>query len=196
MIAAILTGGRARRFHGRDKSRLVIDGRPILERQLELVGPVVSATVIVTSATREAAFADVRSGSHAVRVLVDRYPDSGPLGAILTSLEATGDTVFVLAGDMPGVTRPFIEALAALHQTAGAPAATIPVLAHGYEPLCAIYAPAAAGQLRAALEAGRLSLQAVLPALEPRVMDAEALAPFGDPDTLFRNVNTPDDLTA
>ncbi len=32
--AAILAGGRAARFGGRDKSALVIDGRSILERQI------------------------------------------------------------------------------------------------------------------------------------------------------------------
>jgi len=32
--AAILTGGRAARFGGRDKSALVIEGRSILERQI------------------------------------------------------------------------------------------------------------------------------------------------------------------
>ena len=36
--AAILAGGDARRFGGRDKSALVVDGRTILERQIaELV---------------------------------------------------------------------------------------------------------------------------------------------------------------
>ena len=33
--AAILAGGRASRFDGRDKSALVAGGRSILERQLE-----------------------------------------------------------------------------------------------------------------------------------------------------------------
>jgi molybdopterin-guanine dinucleotide biosynthesis protein A len=32
--AAILAGGRAARFGGRDKSALVIEGRSILERQI------------------------------------------------------------------------------------------------------------------------------------------------------------------
>jgi len=35
--AAILAGGRARRLGGRDKSRLVIGGRTILERQLDVL---------------------------------------------------------------------------------------------------------------------------------------------------------------
>jgi molybdopterin-guanine dinucleotide biosynthesis protein A len=31
----VLAGGRARRFGGRDKASLLIEGRPIIERQLE-----------------------------------------------------------------------------------------------------------------------------------------------------------------
>ena len=197
VIAAILTGGRARRFHGRDKSRLVIDGRPILERQLELVGPVVSDILIVTSEARAASFAGTRmaAGAPPVHVAVDRYPDSGPLGAILTALESTSaDAVFVIAGDMPDVTRRLVEALAALHGEPGSPAATVPVSARGLEPLCAIYGRAAEAPLRAAFDAGRLSLQAVLADLEPRVLPLDAVARAGDPETLFRNINSPGDL--
>lgn len=197
VIAAILTGGRARRFHGRDKSRLVVDGRPILERQLELVGPVVSDILIVTSAARAPSFAGLAapSGTLPVRVAVDRYPDSGPLGAILTALESTSaDAMFVLAGDMPHVTRSLLDALVTLHAGPGTPAATVPASARGPEPLCAIYGRAAEAPLRAALDAGRLSLQAVLPDLDPRVLPLEAVALAGDPDRLFRNVNSPGDL--
>lgn len=197
VIAAILTGGRARRFHGRDKSRLVIDGRPILERQLELVGPVVSDILIVTSAGRAASFAGVpvAAGAPPVRVIVDRYPDSGPLGAVLTALQSTtAHAVFVIAGDMPHVTRALVAALAALHAGPGSPAATVPASARGLEPLCAIYGRAAEAPLRAALDARRLSLQAVLPDLDPRVLPLDAVARAGDPDTLFRNVNSPGDL--
>lgn len=206
VIAAILTGGQARRFHGRDKSRLVIDGRPILERQLELVGPVVSATFIVTSAAREAAFASVVTpdgpsvrvipDAPSVRVIVDRYPDTGPIGAVLTALESTGEAVLALAGDMPGVTRLLVDALTALHDKPGASAATVPSSDRGLEPLCAIYDQAAAPVLRAAIEAGQRSLQAVLPSLAPRVLDREAVARLGDPGALFRNINSANDLTA
>ena len=36
--AAILAGGRATRFGGRDKSTLIVDGRPILEQQMAAIG--------------------------------------------------------------------------------------------------------------------------------------------------------------
>ena len=39
--AAILAGGRARRFGGRDKSALLVGGRTILERQIDALDGVV-----------------------------------------------------------------------------------------------------------------------------------------------------------
>lgn len=192
MVAAILTGGRARRFHGRDKSRLVVDGRPILDHQLEVLGAAVSEILIVTSAERSDGFAPA-PGPPPVRIVVDQYPGTGPLGAVVTALDATDDDVIVLAGDMPGVTRALVEALAAAHAEGDA-LVTVPASTRGLEPLCAVYGQNALPPLRAALEAGARSLQAILPGLHPTVVAAETLVPVSDPAVLFRNINAPDDL--
>src|SRR2546423_227500 len=45
--AAILAGGLATRFGGRDKSALVVDGRSILERQIAELSPVVDDLMIL-----------------------------------------------------------------------------------------------------------------------------------------------------
>ena len=45
--AAILAGGQARRFGGRDKSRLVVEGRPIIVRQVEVLQRVAHDIFIV-----------------------------------------------------------------------------------------------------------------------------------------------------
>lgn len=193
MVAAILTGGRARRFHGRDKSRLVVGGRPILEHQLEVIGPAVSEILIVTSADRAGAFDD-RPGPPPVRVVLDRYPGAGPLGAVATALDETpAGAVLVVAGDMPGLTAPLVEALVTLHRDTGA-AVTVPATARGLEPLCAIYAGRSAAPLRAALASGARSLQSILPGLHPAVLTADAIARVGDPASLFANINAPGDL--
>ena len=44
--AAILAGGRATRFGGRDKSALVVDGRTIRDRQLEMLSSVAGDILI------------------------------------------------------------------------------------------------------------------------------------------------------
>ncbi len=73
--AAILAGGRARRLGGRDKSRLVVGGRTILERQLDVLRRLVPRIVIVANAPEQ--FADA-----GVPVLADAVPGCGSLGGI------------------------------------------------------------------------------------------------------------------
>src|SRR5262245_33737265 len=128
--AAILAGGRARRFGGRDKSALVVDGRSILERQLaELTA--ISDDVFLAGARADTA---VPPG---IRVVFDREPDCGPLGGLDGALAAARDEILlVLACDMPFVTRPFLAHLLAAARGVDA---VVPRTEHGYHPLCAVY---------------------------------------------------------
>src|SRR5687767_7727765 len=75
LAAAILTGGQARRLRGQDKSRLVMrdDGRTILERQLDMLAPIASEILIVTSAERLPDFAALASTEREppIRVITD-----------------------------------------------------------------------------------------------------------------------------
>jgi GTP:adenosylcobinamide-phosphate guanylyltransferase len=52
VAAAIIAGGRARRFGGRDKSRLVVRGRPIIVRQMEAPQRVANDIGRLTSCSR------------------------------------------------------------------------------------------------------------------------------------------------
>lgn len=198
--AAILTGGQARRFHGHDKSRLVVDsrdGRTILEHQLAIAAGVASEILIVTSAARAAEFGPGRIGT--ARLVLDHYSAAGPLGAIVTAFEsltlAPSDVLLVLAADMPGISRAFVDGLVRLHGNGDDCDATVAQSIHGLEPLAALYAPAAEAGLRQALDAGELSLRRVLPSLRLRVMPPAAVAALDDPARLFRNINRPDDLS-
>src|SRR6185369_5462828 len=83
---AILAGGDARRFGGRDKGALVVDGRTILERQISELSTVTP---------------DVR----VIRREDDLVPGCGPLGGLHAALNAArGDALFLVACDMPFVT--------------------------------------------------------------------------------------------
>ncbi len=196
--AAILTGGLARRYHGQDKSRLPLDGRDgrtILEHQLTLAAGVASDILVVTSAARAGEFGPERLAT--ARLVIDHYPAAGPLGALLTALDSvtTPDALLVLAADMPGVSRPLVDALMTLHDGGAGCDATVPQSAHGLEPLAAVYAASAAGGLRRVFESGERSLQRALAALRVRVMPLEAVSALGDPALLFRNINRPEDLS-
>src|SRR5262245_28312933 len=79
--AAIVAGGRARRFGGQDKSRLVVEGRPIIVRQVDVLRRV-AASVFVAGGDPNR-YMDI-----GLKVHEDRIPDLGAIGGIYTALEA------------------------------------------------------------------------------------------------------------
>lgn len=183
LAVAILAGGRARRFDGRDKSSLTIDGRSILERLLDAVRPVTPHIFAVGDRYGAAS----RAG---LRVVADAIADAGALGGIYTAIiHSPCDRTLVLGCDMPFVTTPFVERLASV---TGADA-VMPRTAAGYQPLCAIYGRACAPSIRTRLDRGER--HAALPPGGVRVAEIgpEELAAYDPEGLLFVNVNTPHD---
>jgi molybdopterin-guanine dinucleotide biosynthesis protein A len=181
--AAILAGGRARRLGGQDKGALIVDGVSLIDRQL----------AVLRGRARDILFVGFRGpGAAPCRVVDDLRPGTGPLGALVTALTfATTDHVLVLAGDMPFVTEPFVEYLAALGPSARA---VVPVSAGRWHPLCAMYAREAAADLLASLDAGERTVSAAVETLQPRLVGDDELTPFDRDGRLLANLNTPEDL--
>lgn len=182
--AAILAGGRGRRLGGRDKSRLVIGGRTILARQLDVLQRLVPRVVIVANTPE--AFADA-----GVPVLRDAVPGAGSLGGVYTAIAEAGGPVLVLACDMPFVTEPFLARLIEAGQEADV---AIPRGRDGYQPLCANYGPACAGPLRRRIEQGALQVIGLLADVRVRELGPDEIASFDPDGLLLLNVNTDDDL--
>src|SRR3990172_8629736 len=114
--AAILAGGRATRFGGRDKGSLVVDGETIRARQLAILSQIAGGLLIVGLPVAP----EIPPGL-AVRTVSDRLPGCGPLGGLHTALdEARGDATVIVACDMPFVSAPFLAHLLALTREADA----------------------------------------------------------------------------
>lgn len=184
LAAAIVAGGRARRFDGRDKCRLVVRGRTIIVRQMDVLQRLTSEIVIV--ANDVVRFADI-----GVPVHPDVVPDAGALGGILTALEVTrADAVLTVAGDLPFLSDGLLRLLAA--RSAGHDGARVGT-ARGVEPLLACYRRSALPAIRAAIAAGDLKAAALDRRLRLASVDEADVARFGPPDELLANINTPDD---
>src|SRR6185312_5223790 len=121
--AAILAGGRATRFGGRDKSALLVQGRAIVERQLAELSMAADDIMIVGARADEARADGARAdGARAFqasgtnyRAIADIVPDCGPLGGLHAALTAMrSDRVFLVACDMPYVDGRFAEYLLSL----------------------------------------------------------------------------------
>ena len=177
--AAILAGGRATRFGGRDKSALIVGGRSVLDRQIAELSQLTDDIMLVGG----------RAAHPRVRVVADAVTGCGPLGGVHAALaEARESTVIVIACDMPNIAAPLLAYLAGL---AGDADAVVPQTARGYHPLCAAYTRACIEPLARRLADGRLKMIDLLVDVRVRVVTSEELDRFGDHDRLFANLNTP-----
>ena len=180
--AAILAGGLATRLGGRDKSALLVDGRAILDWQIDTLTPLVEDLMIVGRGV------NVAQGARAV---ADIVPGCGPLGGLHAALtSARSDVLFLVACDMPYVSSAFVEHLLSL---AGEADAVVPQTERGYHPLCAVYTRACLEPAAARLADRRLTMRELVDSMRTRVVPIDEIRQFGDPDRLLANVNTPAD---
>jgi molybdenum cofactor guanylyltransferase len=187
---AILSGGRAQRFDGRDKGQLRVGGITILERQVQALRTCVERIVLVGQATRP----DGPGVAAQLPVVSDRTPGCGPLGGLDAALAAGGGgSVLLLACDMPFVTGPFLSFLIG---ELGDADAVVPRTEHGYHPLCAVFATSCAAPVRRRLDERRLRVRDLVDELRVRVVDTAEIERFGEPTRLLANVNTQADLDA
>jgi molybdenum cofactor guanylyltransferase len=204
--AAILAGGLATRFGGRDKGALIVEGESIQSRQLAALAQVADDLMIVgpdpvarrlpptprLRRTGQPSGTIQPSVGIPVRTLPDRIPGRGPLGGLHTALsEARGDALAVVACDMPFVSAPLLAHLLALTREADA---VVPSTGRGYHPLCAAYTRACLDSIARRLSKGELKMIGWLDEVRVRVVPEAELRVFGDPDALLANVNTPDDF--
>ena len=182
--AAILAGGRARRFDGADKAALRIGSGRIIDRQLAALSGVSDDVRIVASDAS-------RYGSLGIRVIPDVIPHAGPLGGIYSALlDARHDRVIALACDLPFVTGALLAAIAAAGDDRDD--AVMPRSSRGLEPLCGWYHRRATAAIRARIERGDLSIHTLTEVLRVRELGLETLAPLAG-DHAFENINTPHD---
>lgn len=183
--AAILVGGYARRLGGVDKSRLVVGGRSIIVRQLDVLQRL-STDIFVVGRDPDR-FADL-----GLRGVVDAVDGAGTLGGIYTAVvSAHADPVIVVGCDLPFLDERLLRALVNL--AAGHAGAWVRS-SRGAEPLVACYARAAGPRIGARIDASALKAADLGDALDLAELSGEALRAFGDPDRLLANVNTPADV--
>lgn len=184
----VLAGGGATRYGGEPKGLLHVGGERIIDRVVRALAAASDELLLVANDP------DGPSWLPGVRHARDVRPGEGSLGGIHAALAHAKTPVLVVAWDMPFVPGPLLAALRSLG--AGASAA-LPESGskRGVEPLCAYYDPVCLGAIERRLDAGDrrvVSFFDDVPGV--RRMSAADVARFGDPERLFLNVNTPEDL--
>ena len=190
LSCAILAGGLASRFDGRDKSALVVSGRTILDRQVAELSQMTADILIVGGSARPEYPAGVRH-------VADHVPGCGPLGGLHTALtEAHAPVVAIVGCDMPFISAPLLRYLVALANGPERPDVVVPRTERGYHPLCAVYTRVCLEPVTRRLAGRQLKLDGLFEDVRVRVVATDALAAFGEPDRLLANLNTPLDYRA
>ena len=188
MRGAVLAGGAARRYGGRPKGLVELGGRRILDRVVDAVSGVTGAPPLLVANAPDGP--GWRPDLHTVP---DVRPGCGSLGGIYTAVVSGTGPVLCIAWDMPFVTPGVLRAL--VDGSAGYDA-FLPESdgKRGVEPLCAVYGPACAPAIERRLARGDLKAIGFHPEVKVGTLPLERVREFGEPDVLFLNVNTPEDL--
>jgi len=182
--AAILSGGKARRFGGCTKAFLPIGGKSIIEHILETVRSITDDILIVT---RDGPLYEALG----VPVYQDLLLEAGPLGAIYTALNASHTPqTLVLAADMPFLSVSFLEYVLNAGRDVDI---AIPRTRDGHQPLCASYSSTCISAIERCLSEKTLKATALLSETNVRELGPQEIEPFNPHGTLCFNVNTPAD---
>ena len=186
LAAFVLAGGKSTRM-GEDKAFVVLDGLTLLDRALDAARAVTSDVSVVGDATKFAEFAPV---------VEDVFRKCGPLGGVHAALLASrAELNLMLAVDVPFVSPTLMEFLIARAKHSEA-LVTVARVAGRFQPLGAVYRREFAGVAEKALRAGKYKIGALFEDCATQVIEEAELAAAGFSATMFRNLNTPEELRA
>lgn len=180
----ILAGGQSSRM-GTDKALLEFEGEPLIQRLAQRFTAWFEQVVIVTNSPETYAFLGLPMVS-------DRIAGLGPLGGLEAGLSASRfEHAFFCAVDMPFVSEGLVRQMLAL---APGYAIVVPVLDGEFEPMHTVYSKGCLPAISRNLDARRLRLISIFDEVRRRDVTEPEIRPFGDPERLFFNCNTPQDL--
>lgn len=165
--AIIMAGGGSRRM-GTDKSMLLIEGRPIIERTCRQLAACFEQVLISANKADKFAFLGFE-------VVPDKVPEQGPLMGIASALEASVNEInFVVACDIPEIETSYVRRI--LSEAAGSDADIIvPTTGNGrYEPLFAVYRKSALEAINKVLSSGGRKISDVFDLCKVRNVDLGA----------------------
>jgi molybdopterin-guanine dinucleotide biosynthesis protein A len=193
-FGAIMAGGLNTRY-GDLKALASVGGCAIVERVIERLREVTPDVVLI--ANDGTAYATLRLPTRP-----DRIPGLGALGGLHAALhwatEEDRPGILAVACDMPFVSTALLQRLLEEAQTRDAPDVVAPESGsrRGLEPLCAYYSIRCLPAIDAAIQRGDTRMIGFHADVLVQRLPLSTVRSFGDPETLFMNVNTPDERVA
>jgi molybdopterin-guanine dinucleotide biosynthesis protein A len=179
--AVILAGGKSTRM-GRNKARLRIDGVQLIKRIKYQLSFIFSRIILSTASAHS--FEDIGGTS-----VVDRYPETGPLGGITSVLESGESRVFCVACDMPFLNLDLIQYQCDFQDCD----AVVPVWQGRPEVLHAVYDKNLLPEFQKSLNEMRFKISDSFSDAHIRYITEEEVRRFDPAGLSFKNINTPQD---
>ncbi len=188
ITAAILAGGPGSRMKGLIKPLMTIDGETILSRNLAVFSNIFKEIIIVTNTPVE--FHEFQFCT----IVQDQFTGIGPIGGIHAALKAaSGDAVFIFAGDMPHLSRRLIKKQIILFKKMRCDI-LVPKIGASLEPLHAVYRRKVITRLEEFLASGRSNaVREFFSIVDMKYME---LHKNEEIQYIFSNINIPSDITA
>lgn len=183
--AIILSGGKSSRMKV-NKAFVTIDNQPMIELVIKKLQPLFTEIIVVTNKPEDYSGLGVKTAT-------DLVVGQGPLGGIQAGLiAATNQHSFVMACDMPFVEPALISYLVGESHDYDV---VVPQIGDYFEPLHAVYSKNCLETIAACLDRGVHKVYAFYDQVNVKYVGLETLKNLVEPNKVFFNVNTPEDLT-
>jgi molybdopterin-guanine dinucleotide biosynthesis protein A len=184
----LLAGGAGVRFGGAAKGLLPLGDARLADGPLRVLSALCDEVLVAAND------ADAESWFPGHRVVRDRVPGLGALGALETALQAAnGRNVLVCAWDMPFITERLLAQLIAIVEHGAS--CCVPVHTNGrLDPLCAAYGIQCATVASGMIARGERAAHKFANACGGHDWPIDVAMSPAEAQRAFFNVNTPDDL--
>jgi molybdopterin-guanine dinucleotide biosynthesis protein A len=186
----VLCGGQSRRM-GRPKADLPFSGDSLLVNAARLVNQVADPVVVAAAPNQ-----NLPAFPENVRIVHDSKPAQGPLAAFVDAgahIPPDRDWTYLVSCDLPFLTIPFLNLLAARAREADA---VVPFVDDKWHPLAALYRRPTIATAGRVFAAGARRMLDLLDALNVSRITADDLLQIDPFLRVLRNVNTPEDYAA
>ena len=181
VTGVVLAGGKSIRM-GEDKALLPYKGKTLILNVVETMQTLFTRVLVSVQPNDSL-------GVLPVDRIVDRYPDSGPMGGISSVLEAGEREIFCVACDMPFLNPKIIEYIAGMKGFD----AVIPVWEDRLQVLHALYSQSILNSLHGSIRGGNLKISDVFGTANVRYVSDDELRKIDPSGASFSNLNTPAD---
>jgi molybdopterin-guanine dinucleotide biosynthesis protein A len=193
MDAVILCGGQSRRM-GQNKAFLPVNGKPLIEVQIEALRRVFERILLVTRAPREyehLAKDASAAGGQAVEIVEDAIAGGGAMVGIYSGLLAVrGRAGFFVACDVPFLSEGLIRFMIGLSVKEDV---VIPKSPQGLEPTHAVYSKACLAPMEKQMLKGDFKIISFFPQVAVRVVSDAEVRQHDPMGLALVNINTQDE---